>query len=281
MASTKQEAMKFKKKPIIEYITSRHQKDGGFHFANTEPSGGADTYYALEVLNFLNYQIPYKEDVKQFLESFEQDKESFDFVGLFFTARCFQILKLGTSMLADKFNMLNPIKKFDLKNTNKKLFVESVSSLKNSFIVTATAKTLDIKLSNKAIRRYVISHKNADNGFGRNRISTIPDTYFALATLQNIGLLNISTDTKDYLSKSDNIPSNYLEYVYWHFSSSDFLNFIPAYTDKLINYLNMCKRSNGGFSRSPFQGIPTFEDTFYAVSILKILEKITKKELLE
>ncbi|MBN1162148.1 hypothetical protein JXA34_00160 [Patescibacteria group bacterium] len=45
--------MKFNKKSIIEYITNRHQKDGGFHFANIEPSGGADTYYAVSILKVL------------------------------------------------------------------------------------------------------------------------------------------------------------------------------------------------------------------------------------
>lgn len=53
MASTYLEAMKFNKKSIIEYITNRHQKDGGFHFANIEPSGGADTYYAVSILKVL------------------------------------------------------------------------------------------------------------------------------------------------------------------------------------------------------------------------------------
>jgi hypothetical protein len=36
-----------------------------------------------------------------------------------------------------------------------------------------------------------------------------------------------------------------------------------------MNFVMMCRRLGGGFCRVPVMGIPTLEDTFYALSILR------------
>jgi hypothetical protein len=39
--------------------------------------------------------------------------------------------------------------------------------------------------------------------------------------------------------------------------------------DRVMRFVMMCQRANGGFSRGTIMGIPTLEYTFYALSILR------------
>jgi hypothetical protein len=271
--------MQFSKQEIVKYIKQRHQNDGGFHFANIEPSGGSDTFYAVSVLSMLGETINDKEEIKKFFDALMQDDEINDVIGMFFTVHTLYQLGYKTSLLNKYIDTEEIIRSYTI-TSRKDIFVESVSSLKNSYYATCITKLLEIKNENKKILEFVRSCKNDDGGYESRDYSSIPDTFFALSTLSNIDELNNEAITKKYLlSLSDSILKSYLEYVYWHFESLLLLGSNPAYIEAIPNYLARCSRTNGGFCRSPFQGISTFEDTFYAVSILTRLERLLNKKL--
>jgi len=49
---------------------------------------------------------------------------------------------------------------------------------------------------------------------------------------------------------------------------------------KIIQFVDSCQRGNGGFGRAPMMSIPTIEDTYLAVSIIKTCENYFHKTFL-
>ncbi len=272
--------MQFSKQEIVRYIKQRHQKDGGFHFANIEPSSGADTFYAINVLSMLGESVENRESIKNFFDDLMQEDEINDVVGIYFTVNTLHKLGYEKSVLTRYFDM-EEISRSYSEPDKKNIFVESVSSLRNTYYATSITKLLGIKSDIDSVLEFVRSFKHKDGGYESRGYSSIPDTFFALSTLNNIDKLNKETPAKKYLlDGADSILKSYLEYVYWHFESLLLLDERPSYIESIPNYLARCSRTNGGFCRSPFQGISTFEDTFYAVSILIKLERILEKKFL-
>jgi len=273
--------MAFSKKQVIQYITQRRQNDGGFHFANIEPSNGSDTFYAVATLTALGYEIDKPEGIYSFFDQLAQEKETFDLTNVYYAVETLACLNYDTVTFRNGLDKQDLAKEFDPDNKHKQVYVDSVSTLKSAFLVTSICKTLNIRLEDARIPEFIFSYRNRDGGFGQGGNSNIPDTYFALATLVNVGITGAPVTTRNYLlADGEDLPGSFLEYIYWNFKSLTLLDIKPVYAKRLIKYLPNYQRINGGFARSPFQGIPTFEDTYYAIVMIKELETLTGAKLL-
>jgi len=83
----------------------------------------------------------------------------------------------------------------------------------------------------------------------------------------DVGKLNA---TRDYLRMmEENIEAQFIEDLYWLVLSLANLGVKTNMPDKVMTFVMMCQRLGGGFSRAPVMAIPTLEDTFYALSILR------------
>lgn len=62
----------------------------------------------------------------------------------------------------------------------------------------------------------------------------------------------------------------FMEHVYYGVPTINLFGQDLRYPTQTVNFVLRCKNANGGFARSNL-GISTFEDTFYAISILKTI----------
>jgi hypothetical protein len=69
-----------------------------------------------------------------------------------------------------------------------------------------------------------------------------------------------------------NIFSPYMEHTYYGVTVLTLMGENIKYPKKTASFVFNCRNANGGFSRSEV-GISTFEDTFYAVSILRTISR--------
>jgi hypothetical protein len=67
-----------------------------------------------------------------------------------------------------------------------------------------------------------------------------------------------------------------MEHVYYGTMILDLFGENLRYPENTTRFVLNCQNSNGGFARSEF-GISTFEDTFYAVNILRKIGKLGEK----
>jgi len=65
-----------------------------------------------------------------------------------------------------------------------------------------------------------------------------------------------------------------MEHTYYSVMTLDFLGEKSRYPTQTIDWILKCQNKNGGFARSDL-GISTFEDTYYAITIL---QKLTPSE---
>jgi hypothetical protein len=105
-------------------------------------------------------------------------------------------------------------------------------------------------------------------------------TYHALSILK---LFSFSPPVKEriynYLMKRWD-DCDFLEDLFYIVESLTLIRKPLPDVSKIIRFVNSCQRASGGFGRAPLMSIPTIEDTYRAVSIIKICENHLDKKLL-
>jgi hypothetical protein len=261
---------------IIKYIEARHLKDGGYFFANIEPSSGADTYYAVKTLKMLGAKLKNPESIVKFFQGFEKDQSLSDITGIFFAVET--ICELGYQLSWLKKQAHNTVEA--AKNEKGgfgqigELYVESVSELETTYRAIIIARHFDFKLDINAWKRFILSFRNADGGYGSYGLSLLPTTFYAVSSLLDLNLKSQAVWSLEFLKVQEerNISLFFLEDIYWLYESLYNLGSEVKDKEKIADYLEGCQRNIGGFGRSPSLAIATFQDTFYAVSLIKHLE---------
>lgn len=129
----------------------------------------------------------------------------------------------------------------------------------------------------------LLSFKNNDGGFGAHGHSNLNSTYHAVASLFNLGYpVKLLKETLCYVRECEKpyggfsvVPNgfaSYMEHTYYGVSTLNILGERLRYPNQTAEFVFKCQNANGGFARSDL-GISTFEDTFYAVSILKTIRE--------
>jgi len=260
---------------ITNYVTNRQNEDGGYTFCQFAESNAQDTYYGLAILDSLNSSFPNVEKTVSWLNELRTEN-------IFSTYNVTNALslckaKISTVLRKRITSQVSSLECFDP--------IEGVSELSSEFTTTymalELANLLNLETKNEALAKWILQSRNKDNGFGSQNHSNINSTYYALASLNLLKILiHDLHETTAFVRKCEKpqggftvIPIGtmpYMEHTYYGALSLELLGEKSRYPEKTINFVLECQNRNGGFARSDL-GISTFENTYYAISIMKKL----------
>lgn len=267
-------------KKVLEYILERHCEIGGFCFYKLEEPNGADTYYALSILDLLGYK--YRDDATlKYLKDLQHEDGTYDSI---FSA--FYSIK-GLSLLNEK-PKLDPTQYIAEKLRGyhidaERLPAEVTSVFKRLLYLVDLYCSLEMRQDSGLkgpIIDFVLEFQNKDRGFGYSR-SSLSETSKALMILRlldsNIKALRCESfikrcETPIYgFTDIPNTSLSYIEYLNAGILACSLVGTEPSYLNSCVDFINNCQTKTGGFSRSAHAGIATMEDTFYAIQSLSII----------
>lgn len=255
------------------YLASCRLADGGYFFARVTPSSPRDTYFALACFCLAGRQPPNREATIRFLlERYRQEPPA-SIYGLFFIVEGLALLGYPVTeqfaACAERiYRMKGPDGGYGPAQT---LDVAVASELETTFLAIRLLSTLRQPFDVVRLYDFIVARRNSDGGFGGGGYSTLATTYYALATLI---LLNRQLEdpalTVHYLRQVERFGSLlYIEQAYWLVSALNHLQAKPERPARIVAFVKACRRPNGGFGRAAAIGIPTIENTYYALAILK------------
>lgn len=280
------------RKIIINYLEERHLADGGYFFAWVSPSSGLDTYLAVLTLRLLGRKIQHKKSIIAFWNREEKNGNLDDVFSIFLALKTRKALRVSTTrfrkykpLLVRQYNELILPRGFlatRTKSNEKKKLSTALNALSISgrdletlWYITALNRDLGLRMmSRKRVISLVLSLQNADGGFGVRGRSQLLTTYHALRILQAIRYKPKLNSSHGYLITQYS-TFNYLEELFFVVASLDMLRQPLPNTRRILLFIELCQRSNGGFGRAPVTSISTIENTYQAVSIIKVYERRT------
>jgi hypothetical protein len=278
------------KKRIAQYIEDKHLADGGYFFAKVEPSSGQDTYLAVKTLRLLGMKPKHLESILRFWRQEDKDKNLDSINGLFFASQTLkelganqQFLNHYRSYLRDQLHNPSVFVKnvffvdgeggFDFNNSSIAILYSDYieRELETLFYLCSLFRDFQISFDRSRIVSYLKSLQNTDGGFGSIRGSNLATTYHALSSFKILGEDDFEKEKVATYLISKRQMINYLEDWFYFIESLDLIGETITGVQSVSTFIGRCSRANGGFSRSQFIGISTIEDTYYAVSLLRVL----------
>jgi len=274
----------FKKSEIYQYLEKRHLKDGGYFFARVLPSSGLDTCLAVKTLGLLGLYPDNPELIIKFWQNEKINGNLDDLNGLFYATQSYK--ELGYSLEDFKEFRKSLLSAYQNRGfyRKKNIYLPSPGIVpvyndiiegeaKSAYYLASLLSDLKIDFEKKWLIEYVNALHNKDGGFGSIKGSDVSTTYYCLKILKLLGQPFPQTGKIGKYLVSQFQSANYLEEYHWAIEGLSLLNRRIPEKNEVFLFLFFCYRSNGGFSRSQFIGIPTIEYTYQAVSILIQLEK--------
>ncbi|MEM3621501.1 MAG: prenyltransferase/squalene oxidase repeat-containing protein [Candidatus Methanomethyliaceae archaeon] len=268
-------------KRVIDYVVSQQNDDGGYAFCYGVDSNAQDTYYGLAILDLLGAPFPNFEKTVDWLRCFRPD----GLYSHYYVAKALELCDLDPKMekkSLKKFVLSLPFFKGEFENID--FNAEGPSKFLSVFMGIELANMIDIEAdSGEKIKGWIFSFKNNDGGFGASGHSDLNSTYHAVASLFNLGYQVTSLkDTLEYIRSCEKpyggftiVPdssTHFVEDVYYGTSALRLFGESLRFPWQTAEFVLRCQNANGGFARSEI-GISTFEDTFYAVSVLKTISE--------
>jgi len=261
---------------ILDYVTVRQNTDGGYNFAQGVDSGAQDTYYALAIFNLLGSPAPNVEATVGWLRRFPAD----NIYAYFYIAE-------GLTLSGQHVDEELVRRVLSLRRTNGgfgevDVDVEAYSEFDATYRATEILRGSGISTDPTPTVRWLLKYLNHDGGFGARGHSNLLSTFHALASLYNLGYPVRELDRTLRFVRScekpgggfTSVPSAslpYLEEIHAGVLILHMMGVKCAYPEATGNLVLELQNSNGGFRRSIQLGISTFEDTYYALSVLRIL----------
>jgi hypothetical protein len=268
--------------PIISYIRNRQNADGGYTFAQWTESSAEDTFFAIRILEMLKTKPLRVADTIRFLRELQYSDGSYDSVKV--AHYCNTVL-----------SALGSTPRFDMSSYNHSLLgmlgglgsldvnIETSSELETTYLTLLLLKHVDNARSGNTIK-LILSRLNADGSFGRSGYSRLASVHYALASLRllnsNLQSLNGTLKWLRYCElpiggfTSTPRDTSYLviDELYHGLSALQCFEANPLCASAHMQLLSRFQNGNGGFRRSIFMGISTFESTFYALTCLRLLK---------
>jgi hypothetical protein len=263
-------------KRIEDYVLKRQNDDGGYAFAQGLDSNAQDTYYGLGILQLLNIPFPRVKKTIKWLHDFAPDSH----YSHYYIAKALKICGEKPQGSLKDF-LLSLSSKGELGTVD--VYVEVASEFQFISMITELASMVDVKINREKTIHWLLSYHNIDEGFGAHGHSNLNSTYHAVASLLNLGYpIKSLKKTLEYVRSCEKpgggftvVPRSsnpYMEHTYYGVSTVELLGEHARYPEKTAEFVLKCQNSNGGFARSDL-GISTFEDAFYAVSILLMIRR--------
>jgi hypothetical protein len=265
----------------IRYVATRRCRSGGYCFYELDEPNGSDTYYALSVLSLLGIDSR-DHDTLRYLKSLQKDNGSYDNIFMAYYA----IKSLAVLQDKPKYDPMTCVKKsimnYALDPGGQPVGTISMFNILHCLIDLCSALEAELdEKTTKQIITLILTFRNEDKGFGHTR-STLLETSQALATLERLSYPVETLDAEDFVRKCEvpdygftgvpNASLAYLEQVHGGLIACNILSHKPRYIEQCVRFIRDCQKNNGGFSRR--RGIPTLEDTFYAIHSLSLISAL-------
>jgi len=262
---------------IVDYVVSRGNIDGGYAFVQTTESNAQDTFYGLAILDLLGFSFPNVDKTVKWLREFGPD----NLYSHYYVAKALKLCDENPQRSLKPFllSIISSQRGFGTIDAHPELD----SEFEATYMITELTNMIGVEFDREKTTNWLLSFQNEDGGFGAHSHSNVNSTYHATASLHNLGYHVGSLKTALAFVRSCEKPfggftviprslSPYMEHIYFGISTLDLLDEQPRYPEKTAQIVLNCQNANGGFARSDL-GISTFEDTFYATSILRGINK--------
>jgi len=285
------------KKKLASFAASRRNSDGGYSFSyplfGVEfPSSISETYYALAVLSMLKEEIPAKSQTIRYLQDAQREDGCYDSPGVAFYA-VKSLLLLGEKPRRMEFvgqlrGILREFRIFSEQIGDEFFSADydtSESPFKLVYCASKTLSLLDIGFVEDV--SWLLQFKR-DGGFGIKG-PDVTATYHALTTLRCGGhsmeklgdtaifITGCGTEEGGYSSVPGSVPA-FIETTYFAIGALRLLNSKVAGKEKHRKYIVNLQNDDGGFRRSPYLGISTLCNSYYALKALSLLGDHIEKE---
>jgi hypothetical protein len=258
---------------VAKYIEKCHLEDGGYFFARVLPSSGLDTFFAVKGLSILGVQPDRPEAIADFfLRAVKQGKLD-SITGVFLAVEVLNDLGRMTDELKDYAQLR--IMAFQNEaggfGAYRDIPVEVPSELQTTYRAIRVLKIIGANFDKEKVAGFVSTFLRPDGGYGAEGHSTLASTFYATEIYKLLGVdAGKLGATRDYLRRTEeNTQPQFIDSLYWLVRGLGNLGEKTNAPDAVMNFVMMCRRLGGGFCRVPVMGIPTLEDTFYALSILR------------
>lgn len=268
---------------VVHYVANRQNDDGGYTFAQWSDSSAEDTYYALQILKMLGVEPVHKNRTIDFLKRMQYDDGSYDSIKIAYYATK-SLIELGSRPEKDVTKFVRSLMRSDGGFGSLDVDIEASSEIETTYFAVELLKLLGNPPQSDPAIRFILGLRNPDGSFGERGYSRFASTYHALAALQHLGF-NVSTldDTFRWVRGCENPTGGFarspdahdpylvIDDIYYGLRALDILGEASRYPLQNLQLIGKFQNGNGGFRRSIFLGISTFEATYYALSSLKII----------
>ena len=267
-------------KRIIRYVLERRCRSGGFCFYKLEEPNGSDTWFALSILDLLQYGF-HDESTVSYLRALQHPDGYYDSIySAFYSIKSLSLMGVDPEMDPRPCILRNLGNyRFDAR----RLPAEVISLFKRTSFLVDLYETTGIDAGNDVhdnMIEFILRFRNEDGGFGHLR-STLHETSKALEMLCRLGYPFDGLGAESFIRRCEtpvtgftDIPHTslgYLEFVHAGVLASHLLACRPHYTKQCTEFVLNCQNRNGGFSRAMHGGIATMEYTWYAIHALHLL----------
>ena len=268
-------------KDAATYVVKRQNDDEGYAFCQGMESNAQDTYYGLATLHRLKVRFPNPKKTIRWLKEFVP----YGLHSSYYVAKAWDLCGRDLDSGVNKY--LQSIHISKTRSDSTSTHGSRAFRPKDVLMITELLNMTRVETNQKKTTDLLLGYQNRDGGFGLHGQSDLESTYQVVASLHNLNFpVKSLKATLEYVRSCEaptggfslipNTSPPHMEYTYHGASILDLLG-EKANNPKLARYVFRCQQSNGGFARSEF-GISTFEDTFYAVSVLQKIGRLQKTE---
>lgn len=271
---------------MIQYIQARQNEDGGYSFAQGAESSAADTYYAVQILTMLGAEPRDVADTIRFMTGLQHEDGGFDSINVaYYVASTLNELgeKPQKSLEGFLLSLQRPTGAFGSLEAD----IESPSEFEATFYSLRLLRLLGRAFPADNARQLLLSLQNDDGSFGRSGYSRLGSTYHALASLGLIGfdaralhhtlewVRSCEIPSGGFRGSPDSVdPYIVMDGIYYGVLCLEVYSANFRYPSQTLDLIGRFQNENGGFRRSVFLGISTFESTYQAIAAsLTVLSK--------
>jgi len=263
---------------VANYVVNRQNYDGGYTFCQGTESNAQDTYYGLAILNLLRIPFPNVERTIKWLYDFVPDSH----YSHYYVAKALKFC--GEKLHRSLKDFLLSLKIIRGEFGTADVYVEVASEFQLVSMITELANMVGVETNREKTISWLLSHQNKDSGFGTHGYSNLNSTYYAIASLfslrhpvrslrRTLAYVRSCEKSSGGFTVVPGASIPYMEHVYYGVSTLELLGEQAKYPEKTAQFVLSSQNANGGFARTDL-GISTFEDTFFAVTILQKTGKL-------
>ena len=267
---------------ISRYVRDRQNQDGGYTFAQWTESSAQDTYFALHILQMLGVMPQHCKDTIRFLQGFQKVDGSYDSINVAYY--CISALTiLGATPDHDVSEFVNSLKRSYGGFGSLDVNIATSSELETTYLSLYVLKSFGDFHRDEVIQ-FLLGRMNPDGTFGGGSgYSTLASVHFAVASLALLGHDLRSLDRTLKWVRHCELPNGgfttdprdtaylVLDDIYYGLNVLHHFGVSQRYPQSSLELVSRFQNGNGGFRRSIFMGLSTFESTFHALTCLRLL----------